>query len=715
MLGKIISLDHIDKIEVGNKASRLAILLKNNIPIPNGCVYIIQDLLDYQQVFDDCLALLKPPYILRSSFAIEDGDFLSFAGIFESIMNITSKSEFQSAIYKIIKSTTSEKIKTYSNIYNIDISTLKPIILIQEYKKPIISGVVFTENPNDKNSLLIEYSKEAEGITSGQSDAIQIIIGKRDQKIIKHSESQGFFNKEILELFKYSLEIEKMFGCPQDIEWLFDGQKIWILQSRNITAFNINKFIDDEFSNLREKFGEPTPVFTRKLFTEEIEYITPITLSLFRRFYSKKGAFGKVMKQLYIPLKNFDENKYIVDIFSKPYINETLEKQFFTIDYKQTATEALVFSMKQTWLKPLSLITLAINLFRSIFSQVILQIRLFILYRKIDIDLKKFKERIEKEKDISNVNSQGKIKIYIQILENVVVPKLFILSIYQEYLYTYLGKKLKKDISEEEWNDFIRIGKKQIESRENDPINALELSAGRNNLNDLKNSVSKNTYNREIILERYQDVWVKQILALYSEMYDSFAIAREILHFELVKIFNELHSELSILDREYSLYNSIWFTSIDEITDISKLNRAELFQKKKASEYLRKIDIANKIQVKNWVELFEQDKSDFENKDAISGEMLSIGSAKGVVGTKEMLEKNGSVDILLTNHIDPGIVAFYPKIKGVITLTGGELSHAAILAREFGIPMIKISSYPKHIIGKSVYFDTKNKKIMTAR
>lgn len=461
------------------------------------------------------------------------------------------------------------------------------------------------------------------------------------------------------------------------------------------------------------KFGEPTPVFTRKLFTEEIEYITPITLSLFRRFYSKSGAFGKVMRQLYIPLKNFDESEYIVDIFSRPYINETLEKQFFAVDYKQTATEALFFSVKQTFKKPLSLITITINLFRSIFLQVILQIKLFILYRKIVIDVRKFKEKIEKEKDVSNLSSQEKIKVYIQILENIVVPKLFILSIFQEYLYAYLGKKLKKDISEEEWNDFIRIGKKQIELHENDPINALELSADRNNLNDLKNSVSKKTYNRETILERYQDVWVRQILALYSEMYDSFSIAREILHFELVKIFNQLNNELSILDREYSLYNSIWFSNIDEVFgDISKLNRRELFDKKRNNEYLRKIDMPSKIQVKKWVELVEQDKSSFDNKDVISGEMLSMGSAHGIVGTKEILEKNGDVDILFTNHIDPGIVAFYPKIKGVITLTGGELSHAAILAREFGIPMIKISNYPKHIIGKSVYFDAKNKKIL---
>ncbi|MCX6753605.1 MAG: PEP-utilizing enzyme [Candidatus Nomurabacteria bacterium] len=713
MLGKIISLDHMDKIEVGNKASRLAVLLKNNIPIPNGCVYIIHDSIDFKQVFDDCFASLKPPYILRSSFAIEDGDFLSFACIFESIINITSKSEFQLAINKIIESTTSEKIKTYASIYNIDISTLKPIVLIQEYKEPVISGVVFTENPNDKNLLLIEYSKEAEGITSGQSEAVQVIIDKRDQKIIQHSESQDFFEKEILELFKYSLEIEKIFGCPQDIEWLFDGQKIWILQSRNITASNLNKFVNNEFDKLKIKFGEPTPIFARKLFTEEIEYITPITLSIFRRFYSKNGAFGKVMKQLYVPLKSFDENKYIVDIFSRPYINETLEKQFFTVDYKQTATEALFSSVKQTFKKPLSLITITINLFRSIFLQVILQIKLFILYRKLDSDVKKLLVIINKTKEFGDISGQDKIKNYLQLLEKVVVPKLFILSIFQEYLYLYLRKKVKNNISEEEWNDFISIGKKQIISNENEPINSLELSANRNGiLNDFEKLISKKISNRENILERYQDVWVRQILGLYAEMYDAFSATRELLHIELVKIFNHLHNELSTLDREYFLYNSIWFTTIDEITDISKLNRSELFQKKKASEYLRKIDIPSKIQVKNWGELIEQDKLDFDNKNAINGEMLSMGSAHGIVGTREMLEKKCGVDILLTNHIDPGIVAFYPKIKGIITLTGGELSHATILAREFGIPMIKISNYPKHIIGKTVYLDAKNKKLI---
>lgn len=45
-------------------------------------------------------------------------------------------------------------------------------------------------------------------------------------------------------------------------------------------------------------------------------------------------------------------------------------------------------------------------------------------------------------------------------------------------------------------------------------------------------------------------------------------------------------------------------------------------------------------------------------------------------------------DILVASNIDPGWTSVFPIIAGLVTETGGVLSHGAILAREYGIPTV---------------------------
>ncbi len=44
--------------------------------------------------------------------------------------------------------------------------------------------------------------------------------------------------------------------------------------------------------------------------------------------------------------------------------------------------------------------------------------------------------------------------------------------------------------------------------------------------------------------------------------------------------------------------------------------------------------------------------------------------------------------ILVAEHTDPGWILVFPKARGVIVERGSQLSHAAIVARELGIPAI---------------------------
>jgi phosphohistidine swiveling domain-containing protein len=75
----------------------------------------------------------------------------------------------------------------------------------------------------------------------------------------------------------------------------------------------------------------------------------------------------------------------------------------------------------------------------------------------------------------------------------------------------------------------------------------------------------------------------------------------------------------------------------------------------------------------------------------ISGTSVSPGTCTGpvrVVDTIEQLSEVKDHEILVTTNTDPGWTAVFSKIGGLITETGGILSHGAVVSREYGIPAV---------------------------
>jgi len=55
-------------------------------------------------------------------------------------------------------------------------------------------------------------------------------------------------------------------------------------------------------------------------------------------------------------------------------------------------------------------------------------------------------------------------------------------------------------------------------------------------------------------------------------------------------------------------------------------------------------------------------------------------------------------DILVTQCTDPAWTAIFSKLSGVITETGGMLSHAAVVSREYGLACILVVKNATDII-----------------
>lgn len=94
-----------------------------------------------------------------------------------------------------------------------------------------------------------------------------------------------------------------------------------------------------------------------------------------------------------------------------------------------------------------------------------------------------------------------------------------------------------------------------------------------------------------------------------------------------------------------------------------------------------------------------------QNKVLLKGIGASPGKYKGRVKVvfspeeaSKMIQKG---DILVTPMTDPNFVPFMKIAGAIITNTGGVLSHAAIVSREFGIPYIARIRRNPHLLPHS--------------
>ncbi len=177
---------------------------------------------------------------VRSSATVEDTQLASFAGLFESYLGV-SKKELVAAIEKCFSSITNERVRIYCGYKKISLADIKMAVIVQEMIFAEKGGVIFTEDVfrNDKDVLVIEAAKGlGEKVVSGLVNPERLMISKETKTVVERQAIDGpvLTEKEIKDLTIIAIKIEELYQLPQDIEWAIMQNKIFILQSRPITA-----------------------------------------------------------------------------------------------------------------------------------------------------------------------------------------------------------------------------------------------------------------------------------------------------------------------------------------------------------------------------------------------------------------------------------------------------------------------------------------------
>ena len=231
----------------GGKGGVLAQLYQRGYPVPNGFVVLTPAFNEsgllpdaWEQVKENIVQLKKEnaeAFAVRSSALSEDSGETSFAGEFETVLGVKSEEEILEAIHTVWKSRKSERVQTYSKIHGLE-DEHEIAVVIQSLVDSDVAGVIFTVDPvTGKSEMLGNYVLGlGEKLVSGEADAANFTFKRPDGSYTGPKDFEPVSSK----LFDLAMKLENDLGSPQDIEWaVYDGE-LYLLQSRPITTLNIH-------------------------------------------------------------------------------------------------------------------------------------------------------------------------------------------------------------------------------------------------------------------------------------------------------------------------------------------------------------------------------------------------------------------------------------------------------------------------------------------
>ena len=213
-------------------------------------------------------------YAVRSSNALEDGQNYSFAGQFESYLNLKPE-EIAEKIRECFESAENSRVQAYADqkVKGSSVGKSNMNVILQCMVDADFAGVAFSVDPtNQRRDLcLIQYTEGlGDKLVDGKVEAQTLQICKRAADTSLEGQEQASVFRE---LYEGLILLEQAQGYPVDIEWAVDrsGKLHW-LQMRPVTSleeFHPNEF-DSELSFegehlTRANIGEMMPCFMRPL------------------------------------------------------------------------------------------------------------------------------------------------------------------------------------------------------------------------------------------------------------------------------------------------------------------------------------------------------------------------------------------------------------------------------------------------------------------
>ena len=174
---------------------------------------------------------------VRSSGTVEDVAAASFAGQHDTFLNVVGPEALLAAVRGCWASLWSPRAVAYRREQGWDERALALAVVVQEMAPAEWAGVLFTVDPvsGRRDRLIVEAVPGlGEALVSGHAIPSRYVVEKASLRLL--AGDAPLPPGVVEELARLGVRIETAFGAPQDIEWAYASGRCTVLQARPLTA-----------------------------------------------------------------------------------------------------------------------------------------------------------------------------------------------------------------------------------------------------------------------------------------------------------------------------------------------------------------------------------------------------------------------------------------------------------------------------------------------
>ncbi len=268
-----------DRLRAGAKGAVLA-ELADTFPVPPFCVIPADSFgpdglkPEFAAALEAAIANLGPgPFAVRSSGVEEDGAGSAHAGQFETRLDVAAL-DVSAAAVAVWRSEFTDSLAAYRRARGLSGAPQPPAVVIQRMVTARAAGVAFSADPisGEPTTVIGAVRGLGDKLVAGEVDGDTYRVSAGGEWL-DGPEHGALSEDEVTAVAALARRAERWFGAPQDIEWAIEDGRLYLLQSRPITALPVQDWCEVgvwDNSNIVESYPG---------------VVSPFTFSFARRIY----------------------------------------------------------------------------------------------------------------------------------------------------------------------------------------------------------------------------------------------------------------------------------------------------------------------------------------------------------------------------------------------------------------------------------------------